>query len=253
MSTLTIPQQSICINSEQPSYSLYIRGNNKDNSIIQDDHCDVNSIIISFIPSSLKSIEILIGCDHIIYIDVHDITLGQNILNEDFNCKMLPLSKCQYMKCSIKFNFDKKFLSEKEGFEIINETLEVIEYSDTESEFYDGIDYYYGKRVHRRMIETDNKIRNIIKDVVIELPEICILTIPGSEDSSAYSLMPIWQKKHSSDYDEPYLRHLAKKHNLKVVNYKNFEEALSSNKPFFFYIMNYMQFEKGICGLINIY
>jgi hypothetical protein len=261
--TKTIPERVANLNSScNVSYETLCDGH--PNAPIEPNH-DLAELVLHHsstkLPDGLQKICIEIGCQRVIEIEVADIVIGEDILP----CPVLPLSKAQYMITRLAFVFDKEYLRNREGIEWVDEVVEKEELSDNETEIFDGHEYHTGFRVHRKSIpvvrpggpNNNNKVRRIICDVSIELPEIRVGFVKADDDFDLRpSYVDVWQKIEvsSTSQDAERIRDLVGKHGLRPCDAsRTLDDAIRAGLPFWCYVKNCIRFQGGLAGLMYVF
>ncbi len=151
---------------------------------LPDDHDLVHVIIGDDIDDAIERIELHIGTQRILNLfdkfhDNFDDVKNKNLLENP-----LPLSLVDYMIKKFVFVLDRNILEQRERFEWDDECVDELTYSDTETEFFDGVNVQYGRHVYRKSVQTGNKVKNIIDNAIVKIPSIILQHEPSLHDKS---------------------------------------------------------------------
>lgn len=195
----------------------------------------------------LKQMHLEIGGGRVASFLPEEFTDTQNIITQG-----LPLSKLRYHKVNLVFEYDEKFVEDNEEYIMIDECIEEKTLSDSDEEFYDGVDYHYGRRVvGYNSVPTGRKIKEIIKPAIVEVPDIHIdIVVPTTPFDEPVSI-PVWQKLliTKSDCPEYYFKTLVEKHKLHVSTGEDINQLYNSDVPFHAKIQNHIRIQSGMGGL----
>lgn len=238
-----IPKNVYCVNSVENTVNVKLN--------ILPDNFDVQSMMFTEDPPKcLKAIEVLLGGQRILQVDKPNFRRNNDMLLEDLCGSGLKLSKCSYMHTCIKLEFDREYMREREVFEMVPEMREVVIHSDSEFEYYDGLNYRFGNRVSRQMKPTGNQVRHIIKSVDIECPDILFNLVNPSRDE--YETSSVWQtiNIHGSE-NHMYLEKLRDTFGLKLADdrYSDLDDAIASKQSFRGKMENTIHYAEGMAGL----
>jgi len=205
-------------------------------------------------PDCLKSISIEIGGQRITHIPASECVKDVDLLLR-FCGHGIKNSKCSYMHVNLEFEFefDRQYLEEHEKYEMVMEMRDVVTYSEYQEEYYDGMDYAFGRKVYRNEEPTGRQVREVTGGVIVRIPDIlCTLSEPEPE-AEAYLSLPVWQTfvVDPKTDDSDFVRRLREKYKLELADdrYPDLDAAIASNGSFTGRIQNTIKYNSNMAGL----
>lgn len=223
MNPLIYSTGPVQLDSDHNTYK--IRLNDEHNRIVPENQ-DITGIGFE-VPEYLNAIRIWMGGQLVATFDKHTFP---NLTNFP-----LYLTKSYYYYTHIEFVFDKKWLFDREKFEMVDEYREVEEYGDME-EVFDGYEYHTGQVVTCRKILTGNTVRQVTEKVEVEVPTLQFKLTPG-ERGGPDIIVPVRQRVHLPNYDDKIREVMMSKHDLEIL-----DDTTG-------YITNYIRYCQGLCVL----
>jgi hypothetical protein len=159
-----VPQQTVGVSSLQPYYVFSINNERTGNALIPH-HCELLSLIIKHVPETLESIDLICGGSKIKTYGKEDIMKGENLLPVDY------ASMSYFYYTDIHFRYDTHYIESNEIYEMMEEYKEEEQLSDNETEYFDGHNYFSGRRVNRKVVPTGTK-KKIIEEAKVIMPEL---------------------------------------------------------------------------------
>lgn len=247
----TINRRMANLNSENTCHQLCLYSGNYDApywEIPKD--TDIVSMSFPAVPQGLETVELHIGGMTMMKFDVDEIVPGANILDV-----VLPISKAYFMVTQLVFRFGKQFLVEREKWEMIDEEDEHVQYSDNETEFFDGENILMGRCLHRNRFKTGHKVRNIVEDVEVEIPEIQLRLQSGADVNRETAVnIPVWQNLVlNPENDKHFIEALVARQGVESIDGKPIADLIASGRPFVCKAKNYIRFREGMAGLHYVF
>jgi hypothetical protein len=213
---------------------------------------DVKSMaFIGGSPEGLKSITVTIGGQAITQIREFD---TDDFLLHDFCGHGLKMSRTSFLHTDLRFEFDRRFLEDREEHEMVPEMRDIIQYGE-ECEVYDGYEYYWGNRVTRNSEPTGRLVRNVTKGVLVRIPDIkCVLSdetdASDASDASTYAVFPVWHDVIVNPAENTYLQRLRDNFGLTLADakYPDLDAAIASNEPFTARVQNKIWYHNNMAG-----
>lgn len=224
MKTLSYSEGPVRLDSNNNTHKILL--NDEHNRIVPENH-DVIGIDLRVL-EHLDTLRIWMGGQLVATFDKHTFP---NLTNFP-----LYLTKSYYYYTHIEFVFDKKWLLDREEFEMVDEYREVEEYGDME-EVFDGYEYHIGQVVMRRKILTGNTVKRITGKVEVEVPTLQFKLIPAERGGPDTTIVPIRERVYLPNYDDDTKEVMASKHDLEIL------DGTTG------YITNYIRYCKGLAGL----
>jgi hypothetical protein len=197
---IVVPQEEVAVVSCSPSHSIKLndevpRG------------FDITKLIIEDFPEYLAKVHLHIGGNHAMTFDKEDILNKQNLFPQGF-----PLSLCEYMYVNVMFEYEAEYVDANVTTELVDEYVEEVEFSDTEEEYYDGCDYYFGRRVHRKQVPTGRQIKQICEGAPVVIPQLTIDIVETDKEQNTSLVLPVWDSitidPSNPKFDERYIQRL---------------------------------------------
>ena len=150
------------------------------------------------------------------------------------------LSKAKYHVACIQLVYNKNFLMEHENYIMVDEMAEEVQYEEY-VEIFDGYDYHFGQVVNRVKVPTGNKIREITKEVDVDLPNITFV-LCTSKDADGSIEVPVRQKVQLYKCDR---ERFTEKYNLQVISENEYHITG--------YVTNYIMYRDNLAGLMYVF
>jgi hypothetical protein len=208
---------------------------------------DIVSFSISHAPEHLTKVHVYIGNSRVVSFDRSDIT---NLLPQG-----LPSSLVTYQYVDVELEYCKGYIENNESYEMVDEYEEKIEYSDTEEEFYDGCDYFYGQRVHRSQVPTGRQVRKITEPATVLQPELQFTVKQSNLENNTQTTLPIWEKItiDPQTFDEDYVQRLVDKYQLQTLDGTDPCDTLKKGEPFEAKLRNAIHFSCGMASKVYVF
>lgn len=222
-----VSERKAYLSSINNTYTIYLR-KDSDDSLIPDGYDIIDTTVK--LPDEVLALHLLMG-------GMVVATFTQDNIHE---LRHFPiyLSKARYYVACVQIVYDKEFLMEHEGFSMVDEMVEKESLGEY-VEIFDGQDYHMGRIVERTEVFTGNQIRNITKEVPVDLPQI-VFDIQPSDNKQEYVEVPMRQLVTLSKCDKEKYQ---ERFNLEVV-------TEDEDKPYIQgYVNNYIMYKEGLAGL----
>ena len=241
---LVLPSETVEVKTSNKSeYVLHISPSA--NHAIPNKH-DITSLVVVNPPEYLEKIVLLIGNIKTMTFEREDFNQGQNLFPNGFF-----LSKSVYMRNDIVFHYSKEYVQAHETRVLQDEYKEEVIISDSEEEFYDGCDYYYGYRVTRNSKPTGKQIEVVTQGADVIVPELHFIVAPGDADFNSSFKQPFWEKiqvNPSSEEEKKYIGRLVNKYKFHTMDGTPVEDAIATGKPFYGKVENVLYYNDGLAG-----
>lgn len=162
--------ETVEVSSHKPYYELCLN----DGMICNiQEFSYIISLVINNIPDNLESIDLVIGSAKVKTYKREDLLRGENLIPIDND----SMSLSNYYFTKLHFHYDREYIVANEVSETVNEYTEIVTFSDTEEEYFDGSDYCNGLRVFRRMVPSGTQKTHIIKGAHVVLPQLNLVVL----------------------------------------------------------------------------
>lgn len=240
---ILLPGCTASLNTACRTHSIVLYDGYVDRGRIPNDH-DVVSISLSHVPSGLEAVCIDVGCQARFEVPAGMLQAGSNLLRALEIDDVLPLSRSFFMSTKLEFRFGAEYLASHEEASEVEGSHEEVTYSDSETEFYDGLNVVQGRRVHRRVVPTGSTVRVVTRDVDVVIPDVSLVVRPGADRyDRGGAVVPLWE---AVSVDADYARTLVEK-GREVRFDGDFESVQGS---FTVRVKNQVRFREGLAGKI---
>lgn len=245
MESITLPSDEIEVSSIIPRCNVRL---NKEHDRLIPYGFDINQFKVIDAPEYLEKVHVYIGDSQAVTFYKEDFADQQNLFPQGF-----PLSQSKYFYVDVQLEYNDDYVTSHQTSELVDEYEEVIEYSDTEEEFFDGHDYHYGQRVHRSQVKTGRKVSKITKGAIVVRPQLLFELVPPPEQQSdTISRIPVWERItiNPKTDDASYVERLMNQYKLQTLDDTPVLTAHEKGVPFQAKLQNLIHFSGCIAGKV---
>ena len=214
---------------------------------------DLHSVRLLSVPEELERVAVHIGRQRVLEWDCGGSTEGVNLLPLAL-CDapyVLPLSLSSSMTAEVVLHYRSDFVTSNEEWSEVEEVTEHEEYSDSESEFFDGDQVSWGRRVHRSSVPTGRLVRKLTGGAPVRVPFV-ELALVESQLQTDPVMVAFWQKIVLKPGDRDYALRLARDYGFRDQGFP-VPDASDWHEPRTFVVKNRIRFSYGIAGVTHVY
>lgn len=242
---IVVPQEQVNVVSCSPSHSIKLndevpRG------------FDITKLIVEDCPEYLAKVHLHIGGNHAMTFDKEDIVNKHNLFPKGF-----PLSLCMCMDVDVRFEYEAEYVDANVTTELVDEYVEEVEYSDTEEEYYDGYDYCFGHRVHRKQLPTGRQVKRVCEGAPVVIPQLTIDIVETDKEQNTSFVLPVWESitidPSNLNFDKMYIQRLIERYKLHSCDGSDVMECYKNGKVVMCKLENYIRFCDGMASKTHVF